>query len=284
MPTKRELKSLIEEGKNLKEITSSYAEISAIKLRKIRNKIEHNQNFVKEISKLFYIVREEAIRRKIFPKIKFEGTVHIVITSNYPFYGSLEGRLLRDYLKKADLLSPKLRIIIGKTGNYFLKSINFKLPFEKFILRKDIPSLKELEELTKKIRPFKNILVFYSIFDSLLIQKPTFTNLTKPFSLEKKLIEKREIYHIFEPEIEDMFFFFNNQIIQILLEQTFLESELSRTASRLITMNEAQEKAESFIRSQIKKIKIVEKNLINFKFLDIFYPSQKWREKVYYGR
>lgn len=286
MALKREIELKIEEGIALRNIVSAYAEISAIKLKKIKNKIQQNKKFTKELSRVFHIVRRETIRRKIFPKIKFEGTAHIIITSNFPFYGTLERRLLRDYIKRANFLHPKLRIVIGKTGNQFLKSINFKLSFESFILKKDIPSLEELEYLTRRIRNFKNILVFYSVFDSLLIQMPTFTNITRPFLFskeEEKEEKEKRFCHIFEPEIEDMFYFFNTQIIQILLEETFLEAELSRTASRLVTMNEGEGKAENFIKEQTKILKMIQKNLINFRFLEIFPSLKNWRKEIYYG-
>lgn len=283
MPTLREIEFKIEEGESLKDITSAYAEISAIKLRKIKNNIQRNQKFVKELSKLFYIVREEASKRKILPEIGFEGTAHIIITSNYPFYGALERKLMTEYLKKANLLTPQLRIVIGRTGNYFFELIKAGFSFEKFILKKDIPSLEELEKITKKVKKYKNVLVFHTVFSSLAVQRPTFTNITKPF-LSSSLSKKEKSYHIFEPEIKEMFEFFNSQIIQVLLDQTFLESELARTASRLISMNEAEEKAKEFIKKQIRELKILKRNLINFKFLEIFKPAKEWREKNYYGR
>lgn len=98
-----------------------------------------------------------------------------------------------------------------------------------------------------------------------LVQKPN-TQPTK--KKEDKIfgidIHEHSFDYIFEPEIEKMVQFFENHIATLILEQTFLESELARTASRLISMDEAQNNADQLIKQQkgvLFQAKNAEKNV-----------------------
>lgn len=279
MRTIRRLKQLKQEGQSLKDMAAAYSEISALKLEKIREGIQKNNKFIQDLSGLFYLVESEAKKREITPEVFKQGATHIIITSNYPFYGRLERSLLDYYLQHYEKFSPELRIVVGKTGAKFLDAVNFRESYESFILDTDLPTPQELNRLLSKIKDYRAILVYHSTFISVLSQKPTVTDVTK--STVPSPPSKKISYHIFEPEVEEMLRFFDNRIIQILLEGVFLESELARTAARLISMNEAEERAEDFIKKQDRLLKAAQKSSANLKALEVINTLRNWREKVY---
>ncbi len=71
-----------------------------------------------------------------------------------------------------------------------------------------------------------------------------------------------------EPEIKTIAEFFDNQIKILILESTFLESELARTASRLITMDSAQNEAEKFLSNQELSLLTAQRSIQNARILE----------------
>lgn len=90
-------------------------------------------------------------------------------------------------------------------------------------------------------------MVFYSKLKSLLVQQPTLTDIS---ATSQKVIlgGKGATHFIFEPELPKILSFFDSQITTLLLDETFLESEVGRTASRFISMDQAETEANKFIK------------------------------------
>ena len=84
---------------------------------------------------------------------------------------------------------------------------------------------------------------------------------------------------IFEPEIIRMLDFFDSQIKILLLEQTILESELARTASRLIAMDQAQSRAKDFISDNKRALGQLKKSTYNARLLETLATMSKWRQE-----
>ena len=73
-----------------------------------------------------------------------------------------------------------------------------------------------------------------------------------------------------EPDLSKILHFFDSQIITLLLESTFLESELARTGSRFISMDSAETEANKFIKDYLKLKAYTERNLQNNTLLENF--------------
>lgn len=287
--TINEIDENLEQGKSLKAITQAYSEIANLKIKRIRSAVERNRIFFEEISKVYGFVRAFAIKKGVsVPKPK--KTLHILITSNFRFYGNINSSLIKYFLGSTEQLQDTDKIIIGKGGIDFFKVTKFITNYQELLLKADMPSSDELLNLAKLTSSYSKVLVFYSKFKSLLVQRPTFADLTATSfytrihvkSLDKKT-DKNELHFIFEPELPRILAFFEGQILTLLLEQTFLESELSRTASRFISMDEAETQANKFIKTFEKLEALTLRNLANNKILEN-YASQVAARKVDHGR
>lgn len=277
--TIQEIDELIEEGNSLKVITQAYSEIANLKIKRIRSAVLRNRLFFDEISKIYGFVRAFATKKNVtIPKSK--KRVDMLITSNYRFYGNINSSLINYFIGSTRELQDVDKIIIGKAASdYFratkiLEGTNYK----EIILKDDMPNSFELADLSKTISQYNQVLVFYSKVKSLLSQRATFEDITATSfyttafhvaSLTKKGTEA-PMHFIFEPELPKILTFFDNQVLTLLLEQTFLESELSRTASRFISMDQAEMEANKFIKQYHSLKAHTQRSLENLKILENF--------------
>ncbi|MDP3973356.1 MAG: F0F1 ATP synthase subunit gamma [Candidatus Daviesbacteria bacterium] len=274
--TIREIDDLIKFGDSLKVVAQAYGEIASIKIKKIRTQVEKNRLFFREIADVYRIVKLYASQRGLIT-IKHKQTLSILITSNQGFYGGIDTQVIGFFLDNI-VKFPSDKIVIGKTGREYLKEIGFNAPFQSVEFKDDLPNPQELISLTQIIGEYKQALVFYPQLATALVQKPAVEDITQSFlSQTQNLLQmaaqnqKTELdYFIFEPELIKILSFFDNQILNLLLQQTFLEAEVARTASRLLAMDQAQREADNFISDQKKVRSHILKDKINNRLLEIF--------------
>ncbi len=253
--TIKQLTTIVDQAMSLKLISQAYTEIASAKLKKIRDLVEKNRYFLDDLTRVHQVVKQIAAERHIL-QTKNNKTMRILITSNYHFYGDVNSNLIKFFITSTKN-SPADQIIIGKTALEWLSGIKYTTPYEPFILHKDFPVLTELNTLVDKIKMYTQIIVYYSKMQSVIIQTPTFTDITQTAYLKNTnaqevvpATKKKTGVNVFEPELTKILDFFESQVTNLLLQQTFLESELSRTASRLISMDQAQTNADTYILEQ----------------------------------
>ncbi len=274
--TIKEVDAALEEGNSLKQIAESYSEIANLKIKRIRGEVLRNRLFFKEISGVYALVNRLAIKKKI-KTLKPKKLVSLLLTSNYRFYGNINSALIDFFLKTTQTLETD-KIILGKAALDFFRT--HKLNYKEIILNKDQPTGSELTKLTNMVKDYSQVFVFYSSLKSLLVQVPTVTDITASSQITEAN-EKSNFKFIFEPELPKILAFFDSQIITLLLEGTFLESELARTASRFISMDQAETEANKFIKEYEKLKKNAKRNLENNKILENFASMSALRKEIY---
>lgn len=268
--TIREIDNLIEEGESLRLLTQAYSEIANLKIKKIRDATLRNRLFFDEILKVYGIVRAFAIKKGVVIQ-KRKKRLDILITSNNRFYGKINTSLINYFIGSTRELKDVDRIILGKGGIDFFKAIKILPNYKEALLKEDMPTALELSNLVKIMSEYSRVLVFHSTLKSLLTQRATFTDLTATsLYLTQFQVKQNPMYFIFEPEIPKLLSFFDTQILTLILEQTFLESELSRTASRFIAMDEAQQAANTLIQEYLKIRANTQRSIDNLKILENF--------------
>ena len=243
----KQLEQTLSNAQSLKMITQGYSEISASKLQTIRTNMEKNISFARELGDIFHLVKKEVIKRHLPLPPKKPGMVHILLTSNNRFYGNLEKPLARYFISATNSLvanQPQLQnifFVVGKTGPIFLQALKYSLQYQSVVFKEDLPTTEEFISFIEKIKSYQTILVYHSRFKTVLTQFPVISDITQ--SLIKPQEIEADIKYIFEPELQEIQDFFERQILQILFQQTFLESELARTSARLMAMDAAENNA-----------------------------------------
>lgn len=244
--TIKEIQATLEEGQSLKQIAQVYSEIANLKIKRIRAQTERNRLFFQEITKIYAIIKKFAARKGINP-IKPKKRVSIVLTSNHKFYGRINEDLLKFFIDTTKLLNTDY-VFLGKASIDHFKNQPLKQNFKEVVLKDDQPDAQELVSLVNMLNDYNQILVFYSSFKSLLIQVPIVTDLTATSTSSANPSESEKFEFIFEPDLPKILHFFDSQVLTVLLESTFLESELARTAARFISMDKAETEANKFIK------------------------------------
>ena len=283
--TQKQIIQDIELDTGLKLVAQAFTEIASIKLQKIRARIERNRSFFEEISNLFGAVQKLAQSKGIVPKLRKTGTAAVILTSNSKFYGGLERRLMLFFTNTLSNLPAEAgkpgiqQIIIGRSGaDFFRTSARFAREARQAItLNQDLPNEAELKNLTELIKRFDHVLVFYPRFQSVLLQKPFIVDLTESGIASTN--KQPTLDYILEPEIGTMWQFFEAQILKLLLEQTFLDAELARTAARLISMDQAQDNADKAINDSKIAMAGVKRSLNNNRILEIESAMFRFRRR-----
>lgn len=271
--TTKQIKELIEQAQSLKQITQAFTQISSSKLKRIRAGVERNREFFRELTNIYGLINIIRKKRKLPLPVKNGKTLSIMLTSNERFYGHVTSDLIEFFLVQISKINAD-KIVIGRSGNDALKSMGYALSYTPMILKTDFPDNEEFVKLSEIVSQYSKVLVFHSQFESVLVQKPVISDITQSeqdvsdkTSMSKELIEQYNNF-IVEPEIKTIAEFFDNQIKVLILESTFLESELARTASRLITMDSAQNEAEKFLSTQELAFLNAQRSIQNARILE----------------
>lgn len=280
MQTIKQINQILEESSSLKLITQAYSEIAALKLQKIRTGIERNRQFFQEVANVFQVVKAAAAKKGVFLPERKSGCVSILLTSNDRFYGGLETKLTKFFIINSSKYKTD-RIIVGKTAQEFLQSMSYAQTYKQVTFKNDLPQFNQLKALIGSLSGYQQILVYYSRMQSVLIQNPRVVDIIPKTATTQSAESGQILKYIFEPEVGQILTFFNNQIITLLLEQTFLESELARTAARLISMDQAQIQADDLIKNQKTELAKARRSLNNTRLLETITILAKFKGKTY---
>ncbi|OGE17661.1 hypothetical protein A3F00_01990 [Candidatus Daviesbacteria bacterium RIFCSPHIGHO2_12_FULL_37_11] len=259
--TIKEINESVEEASALKSIASAYTEISALRLKRIRQQVLRTRAFFIEILNIYAMLRHIPMHRKIVKPS--EKKASIILTSNNRFYGHIESGVIQFFLSYKD---PGDLYVIGKSGKESLSALNFK--FKSIIFKDDIPGAEEIVNLANMVRNYQSVLVYYARFKSVLIQVPVAVDITQTQVQAVEQSQRIDEAYIFEPEVPKILNFFDAQLKQVLIEQTFLETELARTSSKLISMDNAQNNADEFLEKQRIFLSQAKRSLQNTRILE----------------
>lgn len=278
--TTKEIIAAIEEAQSLKQITQAFTQISSSKLKRIRDGVERNRTFFTDLSGIYGLINGIARKRKIPRPVKNGRTLTVLLTSNERFYGKITGELLEFYLIQVSKIRSD-KIVIGRAGIETLKSMNYALSYTPLILASDFPNNGEFVKLSQLVQSYSKVLVFHPQFHSVMLQKPVIADITRSEQeVNEKTTESQDKINeynnfIVEPEIKIMADFFDNQIKVLLLESTFLEAELARTGSRLISMDSAQNEAEKYLSVQELALVNAQRSIQNARILETIAAMHK---------
>lgn len=271
--TIKQIDASLEEGESLKAITQAYSEIANLKIKRIRADAERNRVFFQEILGVYALVKNLSLKKKINIPSKPKKVVSIVLTSNYRFYGAINSDLLEFFVKTIQKLDTDC-IYLGKAAIDYFKAqpqLNQGHSSTEVLLKDDQPDTVELLNLVGLLSNYKRVLVFYSSMKSLLVQVPTAMDITTSSMPQLEGGKNNNNFKfIFEPDLSKILQFFDSQIITLLLEGTFLESELSRTASRFISMDKAETASNKLIKQYLTLKAYVKRNMDNNTILENF--------------
>ena len=270
------LRQLVQEGESLRLISKSLGEVAAVRLNRIKANVERNRSFFSEITQIYTMVKVIA-KQKGISTPNNNKTISVLLTSNSQFSGKINAQLSSYFAENTKKFETE-RLVIGKSGQKALQRSAGNMDYKLLVFEEDLPTYQELKTFADHIRGYKRVLVFYSKLESMLSQKPAVTDITA--TADQINVPVKELSYIFEPEVKTVLAFFDSQINVLLLEQTLLESELSRVANRLVSMSEAEKRAEIFLTEQKSLLSVSQRSLYNLRLLQSIISQVRYRKDL----
>jgi F-type H+-transporting ATPase subunit gamma len=269
----------------LKIVTQALGEIAALRLKMIKEEIQHSSGYYDDVAHVFSSVKQIAQRRKalykdntqLFNRLNKNGkTISVLITSNAGLQGGIDNYLTRVFMHQTEKYQSD-RLVIGSTGANLLSSSGYRLPFNKLKFQKDSPSHDELMQLVQLINPYEKILIYYTKFESLIRQSAQIRDLT---AISETTDPNKPIDYILEPELDRILDFFENQILGLLIQSIFLQEELARLAARMLAMNKAEDNADDLLKDTRRSLIKAKRQIMNNQMLETLAARLKVRQST----
>ncbi|OGV90334.1 hypothetical protein A2783_04200 [Microgenomates group bacterium RIFCSPHIGHO2_01_FULL_45_11] len=260
MAQPHQLTEEIDELHSLKQLIASYEEIASIRMRRTRESVLKNREFLREISAVFDEVRSSyadqiaRLSRRRFGKNKVTFLAHngkkvaVLLSAQTGLYGEIVSRSFNQFAQEVREGKSEVTIV-GRHGlNLFVSEFPNHL-YTFFELPDFGVSAEQLNEVVHHVVQYDEIHAYYGEFVSVVTQQPKKLTITAEISLEGSLVGHKVSY-VFEPSLEKILMFFETEIFASLFNHTVKESQLAKFASRVLALDQADEK----MQNRLKKL------------------------------
>ena len=287
MITKKSINEELDNLTGLKAMVETYEEIAASRIRKVRDSVLESRFFVDDLNLIFSEVKmsykkevEMLMKKnKIKDPKKFSfflrngKTLYLLISANTGLYGDLVQKTYDLFLTEAKKAEVDIAIV-GKLGlNMFLnEKINKEYSYFDFPDNGMDDNL--LKQIVNLLIQYQRTVVFFGKFQSIITQTPEMTDISG--NIEEKTEGVPTLKYFFEPSIEKILAFFEQEIFTSIFEQTLKEAQLAKFAARIVTLDSSTENIRKRLSQTIyQKNKLIHDET-NKKQLQTFSSMQIW--------
>ncbi len=257
MINKKLVNEELEQVKLLDEVTQSYAFISSVRMKKVREGVVSARDFLESLnivfSEVLYSYRKEInkLRKKSKNKITFLShngrTVCVLLAANTKLYGDLIRKTFDFFME--DVKSHDVEAtVVGKYGLLLFKQ---KEP-ERDVTYFDFPDsgidVKLLASLMTHLVQYDEVRFYYPKFNNVIYQSPSVYSISSGASFETNNRRMEHFEYLFEPDLESILVFFEKEVFSSTFQQTISESQLSKFAARLVSMDQANQRIKKRFR------------------------------------
>lgn len=272
MSNKKQLSEEIKSVKDIRTLVETYQEIAAIRMQRVKSSVLKNREFLDELSEVYNhvkysyeheikaIVKSKTKHNKGIKKISSSDTVlakngkrvAVLLSSNTGLYGDIIRKTFQYFVEYVSKNDVDL-VIIGKVGQQLFKDLGTQKEFTPYIISDSSVLAEDLVDITLNLLAYDDIKVFHGKFSTVLTQIPSKSSIPGDM-VRAEDTSMVDIRYIFEPSLEEVLVFFETEILATIFEQTVHESNLSKFASRMISLDAAVVS----IGNQVNKLKFQE--------------------------
>jgi ATP synthase F1 gamma subunit len=233
-------------------LTSAFEGIASMRIAQIKNQVLASQQFFSELWQIYTQIRVDQLFR--FGRQEQDQVsdkdLYIAITAEGGFSGDIDQRLIDWVLKDYDPKKQDL-IIIGHHGAVQLMQAGVK--YKKYFKLPEKDQNINVAPLVKEVRQYKNAVVYYQTYISLMSQDVKRIALGQAVQEAAKKVEKgdeviSEFNYIFEPTAYAVAAHLERSMLEIALSQVILDSKLAQYASRFRAMTMAHDRSDESLR------------------------------------
>ncbi|HEY5668127.1 MAG TPA: F0F1 ATP synthase subunit gamma [Candidatus Saccharimonadales bacterium] len=228
-------------------LTGVFEGIASMRIAQTKNQVLQSQKFFSELWQIYSQLRVDNLFRfgRTQSEKVIDKTLFIVITSEGGFSGDIDQRLIKTMLKQFDSNKHDI-IVIGHHGAVQL--IQAGISFKKYFTLPSKDRNINVLPLIKEARAYKDTVVFYQTYVSLMVQDVKSIDLFHAVQEEGKSVQSSDEFiseanYIFEPSTFDVVAHLERSMMQIALSQVILDSKLAQYASRFRAMSMAKDRA-----------------------------------------
>lgn len=255
MINKKEIEAEKEQINSLSLLVQTYEEIAAMRMRKTRAGILVSRDFVREL-RLVYQALRSSYRTQILAIMKKrklvsnslllierkKKNVAVFLSSNTGLYGDI---LQKTYSKFIEFLNGHTSdiVIVGRFGESLFKQDYPTKLYTSFPLSDTNLQSTDMKNLVNFLLQYENVYLFYGQFESVGSQRPLLLDMYGDQMTPETTTDDgtAQVRYLFEPSLEKILEFFEQEIFATITEQVFHESDLAKQASRMITLDSAIE-------------------------------------------
>lgn len=294
MEQRQKLKEEMVITKNMKMMTTAYQEHALEQINFARYSVLASREFAIELAAIFGNVRHSYQRilekmveqdkkklEELRKSLKNGKEVLVLVSANNKLYGELIPRICHSFIEKARATNSDL-VVIGKEGKTYVDKAALNRPYTYFEIPDANINIDVLKPLTTHLLPYENVLIFCGKFNNVVSQEVIAAAVTGTESESVKAdgqAKEKDTMFLFEPSIEYVVDFFENQIFSIILSQTISEAQLARFGSRIQAMETAQNNMQKLIDQITRRQKLLRALEINKKQLELFAGRRLWGRK-----
>lgn len=288
MQNRRQLEEDIEAMKTLKLLVQEYEQIAVTRMQKVRDKVINGRFFLDGLNYVFgdvkagyrqelerLLQRNKKVGHEILTTLNKNGkSVSVLISANTTLYGLILKKVFDLFLEYVEKETDV--IIVGKIGKKLFEKARPDRPFSYFEIPDVSTNTGNLKDLLSALINYQKVEIFYGKFYNVMNQMPTASNISGGQIFGAQTREEK--YQIaFEPDIENVFQFFETQVFNNMFYQIAQEAELARHGSRIGKMEEALGNINVKERLLYNKHHTVKKRLENKKRLEGLAGISLWR-------
>lgn len=271
----------LEDLETIGSVASALFNVSAEKIKRLRAAFEKNKTFYDDIADLYQSIKQTAFERGELPKksVTVVQTITVAFTSNIRFYGVVNAEVIEAFIKHMRSGVKSDYIVIGRTGKTLMENASdLQGRVSYYAFKEDEPDDEERRQFLKNVASYNQVQIFYPSFQNVFSQKVVMQDIT--YTPHTEIVPEHTLAfdYIFEPELPKILNFFETKVRYLLFKRVMLESELSRTAARLIPMNKAQDRS---VEEVIRLRRAIRRKITNFndlRLLESFSAISKWKK------
>ena len=287
MYSKSELRKYSEAVATIKSITRVYEEAAARKIKLIQVSVEKVNEFIGDAADTYINVKfgvmadqqakagskKDILSKSFRPKTK-KGVL-ILIASHEQYFGNLIPNLFLNWRSEMEKTGFD-GIILGNTGKRLLEKTTF-VPknLKTYDLEDAHPDWNLVSQVGKEIGVYEKIIIFHGQYKTVLNQVAARADVSQTITVGQVQQVKR---YLFEANSDSILAFFEEEVINALLQLKIYESQIARFAARIkiLEIGQVAEKMSQVIGDLSRGKRKVHKSLSNKKQLQLYTGVELW--------
>lgn len=272
MANNKEINQELQSLSTFQLLVDTYEEIAAVRMRRIHVSVVRSRDFIMQLAGILEELKAQYKHqvRQLLQQRKHTSpgtlrthngkTIALLLSANTGLYGSILQSTVMPFIEYVNQHECDAAIV-GRYGKTAFENHNPDKAFTFF----DFPDQRfrpeDMQYILSKILNYSSIYVFHGKFISIVKQEPTMTMISTEQTTREAYAKSlpgtplpAEKF-IFEPSLEKILIFFEEEIFASLFEQAIHESELAKFASRMVTLDKASQN----IRDRVKKVEFMKR-------------------------